>query len=336
MSEIRKDSIRNKWVSISSNLVFKPKDFPIMKTATTAAPSAFCPFCAGNESVTPPEIAAFRKEEQEPDNTEWLVRTVPNKFSAFELKGKLQEKQIGIYSFCNGLGKHEVIIETPEHDTDFHELDLARMGLIIAMFKSRYNDIADDERIKYIQIYKNRGMFGGASLAHSHSQIIGLPFVPDDNSGLPEYFEEKGRCLLCDILKQEQHCGERIVHQGEYFVILCPYASRFPYETWIIPKRHTEHFGQLTELEERELARLCKMISMVIVQGLGNPSYNFMINTAPVNCPYKPGYHWYMEFAPRLLVRAGVEIATGIYINPTSPEIAAQYLREGLESLREE
>ena len=333
MSEIRKDYIKNKWVSISSKLAFKPKDFPIMNIVTSGASSGFCPFCAGNEDFTPPEIAAFRKEQQESNGAGWLVRTIPNKFSAFELEGELEENSMGLYSFCNGLGKHEVIIETPEHDTDFHELDLERMKLIISMFKLRYNDIANEDRIKYIQIYKNRGMFGGASLSHSHSQIVGLPFVPEENYGLPRYYKEKGSCLLCDILEQEQHSQERIIYQGEYFVTLCPYASRFPYETWIIPKRHTEHFGQLTEAEEKELALLCKKISMAIVQGLGNPSYNFMINTAPVNCSYEEGYHWYMEFIPRLLVLAGVEVATGVYINPTAPEIAAPLLRKRLESI---
>jgi UDPglucose--hexose-1-phosphate uridylyltransferase len=129
-------------------------------------------------------------------------------------------------------------------------------------------------------------------------------------------------------LKQEQGFRERIVSESKYFFVLCPYASRFSYETWIIPKRHTEHFGELTETEEKDLALLCKKMSMAIVSGLGNASYNFVINTAPVNSSYVPGYHWYMEFTPRLIIAAGVEIATGVYINPTAPEFAASSFRE--------
>lgn len=334
MSEIRRDYVKNKWVSISSNLALKPKDFPTMKIGTSSAPAGFCPFCEGNETATPPEILAYRKEQGEPNSTGWLVRTIPNKFSAFELIGELEEKHNGLYRFYNGLGKHEVIIETPQHDTGFHELDLERLEMIVATFKLRYNDLAQDERIKYIQIYKNRGLFAGASLGHSHSQIIGFPLMPGENDGLPQYYQDKGRCLICDILQQEQNSKERIVYEGEYFVALCPYASRYPYETWIVPKRHTEHFGQLTEAEEKELAWFCKKLSMAIVHALDNPSYNFMINTAPVNSLYEPGYHWYMEFTPRLLVTTGVEVATGVYINPTAPEIAAPILRESWSLLR--
>jgi len=333
MSEIRRDYVKNKWVSISSNLGLKPKDFPIAKAVVANASSGFCPFCEGNEAATPPEILAFRKSQGKPNSTGWLVRTIPNKFSAFELEGELEEKYNGLYRFCNGLGKHEVIIETPQHDTEFHELELEQIEMIVSTFKQRYNDLARDERIKYIQIYKNRGLFGGASLGHSHSQIIGFPFNPGENYGLPLYYKEKGSCLICDILQQEQNSSERIIYEGEYFVALCPYASRFAYEAWVVPKCHTEHFGQLTEVEEKELAWFCKKISMAIIHSLGNPSYNFMINTAPVNSPYDPGYHWYMEFTPRLLVAAGVEVATGVYINPTAPEIAAPALRESWNSM---
>lgn len=328
MSEIRMDKVKNRWVSVSHGMGLKPKDFPAMIDEPQAETSALCPFCEGNEAATPPEISAFRKGPEGPDGKGWLVRTIPNKFSAFEMQGELVEKQDGIYSFLNGLGKHEVIIETPKHDVEFHDLDLERIGMIFSTFRQRYNALMSDERIKYIQIYKNKGMFGGASLRHSHSQIIGFPFVPDENRSLPRYYRDKGNCLICDMLKQEQESGERIVFEGECFVVLCPYASRFPYETWIVPKRHREHFGHLDEKEEKELAWLCKKLSEAIVHALGNPSYNFMINNAPANSPYEPGYHWYMEFTPRLLVASGVEIATAVYINPMAPEIAAPVLKE--------
>ncbi len=333
MSEIRRDLVKDRWVSISSNLALKPKDFPTMKVETTGGPAGFCPFCEGNEAVTPPEILAFRRGKEEPDGGGWLVRVIPNKFSAFKLAGELEEKQTGPYRFCNGLGEHEVIIETPRHGVDFHELEQAHVEMVIAAFRLRYNALAEDRRIKYIQIYKNRGLFAGASLGHSHSQIVGFPVNPGENDGLPRYYQEQGRCLICDILREELDGGKRVVHEGKHFVALCPYASRFAYETWVVPKRHTEHFGRLTGEEEKELAWFCKQLSMAVVHSLDNPSYNFVVNTAPVNSFYQPGYHWYMEFTPRLLVAAGVEVATGVYINPTAPEDAAPVLREGWNML---
>jgi len=331
MSELRKDYVKNKWVSISSQRAYKPNDFPTGKVEIFRNPSGFCPFCEGNEAATPPEIAALGREQGEPNSKGWLVRAVPNKFAAFSLEGELEENRNGIYQFYNGLGKHEVIVETPNDELDFHELPLERMEMIISLFKQRYNELAQDPRIKYIQIYKNRGLFGGASLIHTHSQIVCLPFVPSENVGMPQWYREKGSCLICDILKQEQESQERIVYEGDQFIIICPYASRFPYESWIVPKRHTEQFGELSEVEEKELAWLCKKISVAIVNEVGNPSYNFVINTAPVNTAHEPGYHWYMEFTPRLLVPAGVEIATGVFINPMAPEIAAPILKKGFK-----
>jgi UDPglucose--hexose-1-phosphate uridylyltransferase len=327
MSELRKDLVKNKWVAVAAHWALKPNDFPIAKKALEASTAAgFCPFCEGNETFTPPEIIAYR-ENSEANSPGWLVRAIPNKFSAFELEGVLEENHTGIYSSYNGLGKHEVIIETPEHGTDFHQLTVQRMEIILKICRERYNDLARDERIKYIQIYKNRGIFAGASLEHSHSQIVALPLVPAENQGVTDYFKKINRCLICDIVAQDRN-SERLVAESDDYLLLCPYAPRFPYETWIVPKRHCEHFGEITEAEIQDLARILKKFTNVVIDSLGNPSYNLIINTAPVNVEYQQGYHWYIELTPRLLVNAAVEIASGIYINPVAPELAAAMLRE--------
>lgn len=335
MSEIRRNLVKNNWVAVAADRALKPNDFPIAKKGidTSGEAVGFCPFCQGNEKFTPPEITAWRTDELKTNGTGWLIRTIPNKFSAFSLEGELEEKQDGIYRCYNGLGQHEVMVETPDHGVEFHEFDLERIEKIISMLKERYNSLAENLRIKYIQIYKNRGMFGGASLEHSHSQIVGLPFDPQENQGLPQYYQEKGRCLLCEILKQEQDRKVRVIYEGECFIILSPFAPRFAYESWIVPKRHAEHFGQLNPVEEKELAVITKKFTLAMLKCLNNPSYNFVINTAPVNVPYEPGYHWYMEITPRLLVASGVEIATGVYMNPVSPELAAQMLKESLKEV---
>ncbi len=327
MSEIRHNLIKNKWVAVAEDRALKPNDFPIARHTLTSSRVGFCPFCAGNEDYTPPEITAYR-EEYQADAKGWLVRAIPNKFSAFELDGVLEKKQTGIYHSYNGLGRHEVVIETPEHGVEFHDLSLAQIEIILGILKDRYNDLSADKRIKYIQLYKNRGMFAGASLEHSHSQIVGLPFVPRENEGMPYYFREKKSCLLCDIMNQERESQRRLIFESPYFMLLCPYAPRFPYESWIIPNRHNEHFGGITADEVQDLALLLKQFITVMMDCLNNPSYNLVVNTAPVNVEHADGYHWYIEVTPRLLVNAGVEIATGVYINPVSPELAAALFRE--------
>lgn len=333
MPELRKDLVRNKWVVIATDRALRPNDFPINKQGVhNAAISGYCPFCEGNETSTPPELAAFRKPDTAPNQPGWLVRTIPNKFSAFELEGELQQGHTGIYDSCNGLGKHEVVVETPEHNVDFHEYTLKQIELIMTMLKNRYNELSRDERIKYIHIYKNQGLFGGASLAHSHSQVLGLPLVPEENHGIEDYYRNTRHCLICDMLKQELEYRSRLVAETKDFLLICPYASRFSYETWIIPRQHMSHFGEISSEQITELALISKQFIIAMLDCLDNPSYNLMINTSPVNVHTEPkGFHWYIEVAPRFIVTAGLEIGTGFYVNPVAPEIATGMLRECLQ-----
>jgi UDPglucose--hexose-1-phosphate uridylyltransferase len=331
MAEIRWDLIKNNWVAIATNMALRPQDFPINKWGIeTTGNAIFCPFCEGHEEATPPEIMAIRNNDSEADTAGWSVRVIPNKFSMFNLDGILEKKNPGIYSNYNGLGRQEVLIETPLHGVELHDYGQERIIMIIKVLKQRYIDLSQDDRIKYIQIYKNRGIFAGASQAHSHSQVMGLPFAPQENSGLIDYYHKTGSCLLCDIITQEKLARERLVYETEHFLLICPYASRFPYETWVIPKQHCEHFGAINEGEIKELAMICKKYTRAMIECLQNPAYNYMLNTAPVNVPYIPGFHWYLEITPRLLVTAGVDIATGIYMNPVAPELSAELLRENI------
>ncbi len=331
-AELRKDLVRDTWVVIATDRALKPNDFPINKGWEKAKVSGqqVCPFCEGNESYTTDEIAAFRAGNTLPDTPGWTVRTIPNKFSAFKLEGELELKRTGIFQSCNGLGQHEVVVETPQHGVEFSQLPVERIKQIYLMLQQRYRQLATDRRIKYIQIYKNRGLFAGASLEHSHSQILALPEVPSENQGLSRYYEQEGQCLLCTILEEEMQSRQRLIYESRHFLLVCPYASRFSYETWVIPRRHTEHFADINEEELDDLAAVMKIFMPVMLDCLGDPSYNMVINTAPVNQDIGGGYHWYMEIVPRLIVAAGVEFATGFYMNPVAPEIAAAMLREKL------
>ncbi|MDD4802920.1 MAG: DUF4931 domain-containing protein [Syntrophomonas sp.] len=329
MAEIRWDIIKNNWVGIAAGKALKPNEFPINKRGIdTNGNHVFCPFCEGYESYTPPEIMAIRPNNSETDKSGWSIRVIPNKFSIFNPEESLEKEKSGIYCSYNGVGRQEVIIETPIHGAELHGYDIDRIVMILNVLKQRYNVLSQDDRIKYIQMFKNQGVFSGASQGHSHSQIMGLPFVPCENPGVSEYYKKTGSCLMCEIIKQEKSRGERIVYETDYFLLLCPYASRFPYETWVIPRNHYEHFGAISDAEIDDMAMICKKFTGVMIDSLQNPAYNYILNSAPVNMPYISGFHWYLEIIPRMLVTAGVNIATGIYTNPVAPELSAQMYRQ--------
>lgn len=331
MAELRRDMVRDDWVVIVTNRALKPKDFPINRNGVHAEfDSSLCPFCEGHEQETTPEIIAFRKEGSLPDSPGWLVRTIPNKFPIFRLEGELREDEQGIYRRYNNLGQHEVIIETPEHDLQLHQLPLEQVELVLKMMILRYNTLAADKRIKFIQIYKNKGLFAGASQGHSHSQMLGFPIIPESYRGIQEYYTRTGKCLLCTMIEEERKQRERVIFESDYFLVLCPFASRFPYEAWIIPKRHQPHFADLQAEEITNLAVLLKKYLASMLASLQDPSYNIMINSAPVNTTRQYEYHWFMEINPRLLVANGVEIASGLYLNPVAPEVAAGILHSEL------
>ncbi|MEN6461283.1 MAG: DUF4931 domain-containing protein, partial [Syntrophomonas sp.] len=301
MPELRRDMVRDKWVVIATDRALKPNDFPINKQGMQNAEfNGFCPFCEGNESFTPDEIAACRQNGSQANLPGWQVRTIPNKFSAFQLEGVLEKEHAGIYSSYNGLGKHEVVVETPEHGIDLHQYSPERIEMIINMLKSRYNELSKDERIKYIHMYKNSGLFAGASLGHSHSQIVGLPLVPDENGGIARHFDQTGHCLLCDIIEQELKDQQRVIYETDNYLLICPYASRFSYETWIVPKKHTTYFGEINDKQISELAVILKQFISAMLACLHDPSYNMVIVSAPVNVNNPTGaYHWYIEISPR-------------------------------------
>lgn len=331
MPELRQDLFKNSWVVIATDVELKPRDFPINRSgAQHAIANAFCPFCEGQEATTPPELASYRQEGTAADTPGWQVRTVPNKYSAFNPEGSFAPQMDGIFTRADGFGQHEVIVETPRHDVDFHELPEEHIELVFKMLRQRYNTLAEDKRMKYLQIYKNRGLFAGASLSHSHSQMVGLPMVPETCRIMSRYYEENHACLMCKVLEEERAQGKRIVWESDYFTILCPYASRYSYETWIVPRRHTEHYGEITDQEISDLAVVVKRLLTVLMDKLENASYNIVFNTAPINVAYQPGHHWNMEITPRLIVTNGVEMGTGYHVNPVSPEIAARVIREKL------
>lgn len=293
-----------------------------------------CPFCYGNEAHTPPEIIALRDPNTAPNAPGWQVRVVSNKFPALQIEGELDRRGIGLYDMSNGVGAHEVIIETPYHDKDISDLQVSELTNVLQFCCQRTLDLEKDRRFKYIMIFKNYGASAGASLEHPHTQIIALPMVPksvkEELVGARDYFEYRERCIFCDMLRQEQQDKERIIMENRNFIAFCPFVSRFPFEIWVMPKKHTSFFCQTPYEVIPDMAVVLKGIVARIKKVFGDTSYNFIIHTAPVNSEAgsMEGFHWHLEFLPKLTRVAGFEWGTGFYIVPTPPEIAAKYLRE--------
>jgi UDPglucose--hexose-1-phosphate uridylyltransferase len=291
-----------------------------------------CPFCPGNEKMTPPEVSAHRKTGTKPDTPGWTTRTVPNKFPALKSEGDLARAGVGMFDMMNGIGAHEVIIENPDHAKQLADLADHEMELVIWAYRERSVDLRGDKRFKYMLIFKNFGLSAGASLEHSHSQLIALPAVPktvrEELLGCEKYFEYKDRCLICDIIREELQAEERIVSENNNFVAYCPIASRFPFEVWIAPKEHSSDFTYINKEAMMDLGRIIIDILKRVRVVLGDPSYNYLLHTSPIEARERPDYHWHIELMPKLAKVAGFEWGSGFYINRTSPETAAKYLRE--------
>jgi UDPglucose--hexose-1-phosphate uridylyltransferase len=329
MPELRKDPITGRWVIIASDRAKRPTDFE--RAPIKPSGQGFCPFCYGNESKTPPEILAYRPQG-DPNTPGWTVRVVPNKFPALGIEGELARQGEGVYDKMNGIGAHEVIIETPNHEATLASLPTKGIEDVLWAFRDRMLDLKKDPRFRYILVFKNHGEIAGASLEHTHSQLIALPIVPrsirEQVDGAKQYFDFKERCIYCEIIRQELESKTRVVAENEDFVTLSPFAPRFPFETWIFPKRHEAFFEHSSPRNFENLARAIKSLLARTDQVLDCPAYNLVLQSAPIRESNLESFHWHIEYMPRLTRIAGFEWGTGFYINPTPPEEAAQYLRE--------
>jgi UDPglucose--hexose-1-phosphate uridylyltransferase len=332
MPELRKDPVLGRWVIISSERAKRPSDFGVCGRDEPAGGPTFCPFCEGNESKTPPEILAYRDPESRPNGTGWRLRVVPNKYPALQIEGNLAKKGVGIYDRMNGIGAHEVVIETPTHVTSLTALSEERVQEVFLACRERLMDLRKDKRMLCGMIFKNVGEAAGASVEHTHTQIIVTPVVPrtvqQEMDGCERFYDYRGRCLFCDMIEQEHAERRRVVVEGESFLAFHPYASRFPFETWVVPRRHVSHFEEIQTAEARELAHVLRAVLQKLEKALANPPYNYMVHSTPLSMSALDHYHWHLEVIPRLTKVAGFEWGTGFYINPVPPESAAEYLRE--------
>jgi UDPglucose--hexose-1-phosphate uridylyltransferase len=328
MPELRRDPIVGRWVIIATERARRPNHF----RRAEEPPGGLCPFCPGHEDKTPREVYVWGRPAVPPNVAGWQVRVVPNRYPALMIEGELDREAAGIYDRMNGVGAHEVVIETPEHSRDLSELTDAQVTEVLFAFKARVLDLRNDMRFRYILIFKNHGSAAGATLEHTHSQLIALPVTPrqvaDEIEGARRHHGHRERCIYCDIVGQERKDRSRLVHENEEFVVFEPWAPRSPFETWIVPRRHESNF----EAEPKErlalAAQALRTTLAKLMAGLGRPAYNFMIHTNPLRDPSSASYHWHIEVVPALTQVAGFEWGSGFHINPVPPEEAAEFLRK--------
>lgn len=329
MPDLRKDPIVGRWVIVAKSRAKRPHDFV---STPQLVPGSFCPFCEGHEAYTPNEILAYRPAGSAANGEGWRVRVVPNKFPALEIEGDLNKRGDGIYDMMRGVGAHEVIIESPRHRLSSSELTEQELGEVLWVYRDRVLDLKKDKRLVYGMIFKNVGAAAGASLEHTHSQLIVTPIVPvtvvEEMKGSQEFYRYRGRCVFCDMVQQELASEKRIVLDTPGFVAFCPFASRFPFETWVLPKPHSSHYENIQRPSADELARVVRQVIGNIEAALDRPGYNYIVHTAPFDSPELGHYHWHIEIIPRLTQTAGFEWGSGFYINPVPPEEAAAFLRD--------
>jgi len=330
MPELRKDPILGRWIIIARERGKRPTDFIVEDVETKGG---FCPLCPGNEKTTPPEVLVYGREPGMPPNSSsWQLRVVPNKYPALVIEGDLDKQGEGLYDRMNGIGAHEVIIESPRHEDRFAYLPHEQMILTFRAFQERIRDLSKDTRFRYVMVFKNYGKAAGASLEHSHSQLVALPVLPrmvvSELDGSLSYFKYKDRCIFCDIIRQELQQDVRLVCENSEFVTLTPFAPRTPFEMWIMPRRHSSSY---TEQSEESLAALTDIFSETLrrldacIPGI---PYNFVLHTQPLRSQPLEHYHWHFEIVPKVTSIAGFEWGSGFYINPMPPEDACRYLKE--------
>ena len=282
--------------------------------------------------MTPPEVLAHRPIGSLPDSPGWAVRVVPNKYPALDLAGDLATEGKGLFTRMNGVGAHEVIIETPDHGKTLGSMSIDEITQVLTAIRERVLALKQDRRLRFVLVFKNHGGAAGASLEHPHSQLIALPVVPDlvreELDGAKRHFAATRRCVFCDVIGEELAAGTRVIHANAEVVALAPYAARFPFETWLLPRHHVARFEEASPAECESFARVLQSVVTRLERALDSPAYNFILHSAPFADAEASPYHWHAEILPKISRAAGFEWGAGFYINPVAPEEAARILRE--------
>lgn len=328
MSEFRQNPVTKQWVLIAPNRAKRPEDFKtvsVMRGLPEHDPS--CVFCPGEKEGLNKEL--YRT----PKGKDWQVRVVENKFHALEETTVYRHKEF--YMSRSGNGDHEVII-TRKHNEPVALQSIALVEKTLETFIERFKALSENPNLAYVQIFHNHGKEAGASLIHPHYQLLATPMVPphihSEILGCYHYYQTHKTCIYCDIVEEELKVKDRVVYESEHFVVISAYASRSPFETWILPKKHGARFEQIDKDEIKHLSFVLKVTLGQLYTKLSDPPLNFYTHTMPLmnakhSINQEAAYHWHLTIFPRISTWAGFEFATGIAINPVSPEVTAQFLR---------
>jgi UDPglucose--hexose-1-phosphate uridylyltransferase len=327
MPELRLNLITREWVIIATERAKRPSDFRTYKEKKYIAEHLdSCPFCAGNENKTPPEIMRV------PFDNGWKVRVTQNKFAALNLEGERLRFNDGLKHSVTGVGRHEVIIESPLHNMNPALMDIKDLADVIKVYRSRFLEMYSDPRVEHVIIFKNHGEHAGTSIEHPHSQIVGTPVIPFQVIGRMyealRYFDSTGTCLVCSSIKDELADGKRVIIETNHFAAVIPYAALSPFHTWIFPKKHSASFGVISDEEIDDLAYNLKTVLLKYHHGLDNPDYNYVIRSVSPKESGSRHLHWYLSIVPRVTQAAGFELGTGMNINTALPEESAEFLRK--------
>lgn len=332
MPELRKDPISETWVIFSPERQRRPQFFTAHGEYTLTSEN--CPFCEGNEDMTPPEIHSLRIANTSHDKPGWKLRVIPNKYPALRVEGVLDKRADGFYDKMNGIGAHEVVIETTSHTRGIDEMEEDTVYEIFLAFKRRILDLKRDIRFRYIQVFKNHGIQAGATISHPHSQIVALPVIPARTADRLEharsYFDEKDRCIFCDIVQHEIQFQQRMLLENGEFIVFAPYAPRLPFELSLYPIHHYTVFEEMEDAALRKLAVIFRDAVGKINKALDHPPYNMILHNAPFsrNNRYSEYFHWHIELLPIISGTGGFEIGTQSYINPMLPEESIKILNQ--------
>jgi UDPglucose--hexose-1-phosphate uridylyltransferase len=329
MSELRLDPTTEEWVIIARERAKRPDDFAHERHKRALREfSPSCPFCPGNESMTPQETLLYPGDGGKP----WQVRAFVNKFPALSPGGRTTSKlEAGFFTEMGGVGNHEVIVETPLHNRSLALMREDEVLSVLRAYHERYNALSRRPLAKIVIIFKNQGPAAGTSLEHSHSQIVVAPVVPRHirmrHEVATRYYDKYGRCLYSDLTERELESGKRIVMDDGKFVVFHPFASQRPFETWIVPRKRRACFGKVPAEDLESLSHVLRLTLLKLYRGLNDPDFNYIIDTAPIGDENEPYYMWHMRVIPRLTEPAGFEIGSGIYINTAVPEETAAFMR---------
>jgi UDPglucose--hexose-1-phosphate uridylyltransferase len=337
LNELRKDPLLGRWIAVLSRS--RPPSEYTQTVPRETANETSCILCPGREAETPKEIMRSDYSPPADPGRKWATRVIANFEPVFTVEGDLGRRGEGMYDAMNGIGAHEIIIESPYHDVPPEDMGLDQMTRVVHTYRDRMADLEKDTRLRYTLIYKNYGRAAGAANAHPASCLVSTPVIPkrvkEELANAKQYFAYKERCIFCDIMREEMRTEKRIIIESRYYIAFCPYASKFAFETWLLPKRHDCAFQDIRAEELEDLAFVLSSVLKKLRALFPDLSYNYFLHSSPNRVIRKDhwhtlgeDFHWHLEIIPRFIRTTGFEWGSGFYILPTSPEDAAKYLRE--------